>query len=305
MPAPRGWHEIYDFIAPRGDGGGMKCLLVDDEPGIREGLAMLLRRRGIEVDTAGDCAAAAEHLANQVFDVVVTDWRLPDGVALSFAADCPAPVLAVSGHPEEVECSGSIQAVMAKPVRPQQLLDRITACGAAPPAEAEDDAELPRDVKFVIDDVLAQLPDGLDVACHDDGTFVVVRVKLPDGDIPTVNNLGGDLRILGDQGSRELELRLYRDGRLDTTTAVARLEDAWPQCDVFALDCHGTAVDGPTYSALLADVAKHHARGGRIFLLNVPKRLDSITSVWANDHDMPMRERVGPRLSAELADLWS
>jgi DNA-binding NtrC family response regulator len=48
-------------------------LLVDDEPGIREGLAMLLRRRGFEVHTAGDCATAAERLANQTFDVVVTD----------------------------------------------------------------------------------------------------------------------------------------------------------------------------------------------------------------------------------------
>ena len=50
----------------------MKCLLVDDEPGIREGLAMLLRRRGFEVTTAGDCAAAAAALDAQNFDVVVT-----------------------------------------------------------------------------------------------------------------------------------------------------------------------------------------------------------------------------------------
>ena len=37
-----------------------RVLVADDEPGIREGLAMLLRRRGFEVTTAGDCAAAVQ-----------------------------------------------------------------------------------------------------------------------------------------------------------------------------------------------------------------------------------------------------
>lgn len=45
--------------------------------------------------------------------------------------------------------------------------------------------------------------------------------------------------------------------------------------------------------------------GGRICLINVPEHLESITSVWESTHDMPMRERVGARLSAELAELWS
>jgi CheY-like chemotaxis protein len=137
----------------------MKCLLVDDEPGIREGLAMLLRRRGFEVHTAGDCAAAQHQLATQTFDVVVSDWRLPDGLALTFAFDSPAPVVAVSGHPEEVEVSGSIREVMAKPVRPAQLLERIAAVVA--PIE-EEEVCAPKDVQRVIDDVLAQLPEGLD-----------------------------------------------------------------------------------------------------------------------------------------------
>ncbi len=43
----------------------------------------------------------------------------------------------------------------------------------------------------------------------------------------------------------------------------------------------------------------------RICLINVPEHLESITSDWESTHDMPMRERVGPRLSVELAELWS
>ena len=77
----------------------MRCLLVDDEPGIREGLAMLLRRRGFEVVTAADCAAAQACLDEQSFDVVVTDWRLPDGVALAFLRDCEVPAIAVPANP--------------------------------------------------------------------------------------------------------------------------------------------------------------------------------------------------------------
>ena len=280
-------------------------LLVDDEPGIREGLAMLLRRRGFEVHTAGDCAAAAHQLATQSFDVVVTDWRLPDGLALSFAADSPAPVVAVSGHPEEVQVVGSIRDVMAKPVRPAQLLERIAATVVPAAANDADEVTMPRDVQRVMDDVLAQLPEGLEASCHDDGTFVVLRVPLPSGDLPIIRSLGGDLRILATATGRELELRLCRDGRPDANTPVVRLNETWPVCDSFAVDCDGTDIAPDTFSSWLDCVEKHHAEGGEIRLLNVPDRLESITSVWETTHDMPIRERVGPRLSAELTELWS
>lgn len=288
----------------------MRCLLVDDEPGIREGLAMLLRRRGFEVHTAGDCATAAEHLANQEFDVVVSDWRLPDGLALTFAKDSPVPVVAVSGHPEEVDRIGSICDVMAKPVRPAQLLERVHACveehRKSQPAEVvEPEVPLARDVQVVLDDLMAQLPQEAVVNCHDDGTFVVLHAKMPKASVPEIQHRGGDLRILTSEHYCELELRLCRDGRPDADTSVIALGDAWPVSDSFAIDCAGTEVDADTFSNWLTDVEERNARGGRICLLNVPERLESVTSVWERTHDMPMRERVGPRLSAELAELWS
>ena len=288
----------------------MKCLLVDDEPGIREGLAMLLRRRGYEVQTAGDCAAAAAELSAQRFDVVVTDWRLPDGIAATFAETSPCPVVAVSGHPEEVGVAGAIRDVLAKPVRPAQLLERIAAIvdadgASGSSADGHDEIELVRDVQVVVDDVLAQLPDDVEVACHDDGTFVVLRATLPDDLTPTVRHLGGDLRLVRDAGRRELELRLCRDGRPDPDVAVVAIGAPWPERDCFALDCDGTDASAETFSNWCAAVAERNAAGGRICLLNVPARLEPITAGQETTHDMPMRERVGPRLSAELTELWS
>jgi two-component system, NtrC family, response regulator PilR len=57
-------------------------LIVDDEPSARETLALLLRRRGHHVLEAGGVAAAMKRLSEDVFDVVITDLRMPDGDGL-------------------------------------------------------------------------------------------------------------------------------------------------------------------------------------------------------------------------------
>lgn len=265
---------------------------------------MLLRRRGHEVDTAEDCAGARACVREQEYDVVVTDWRLPDGLAATFVGECTCPVLAVSGHPEEVARSAPIREVLAKPVRPAALLERIAACGALKTEVREPAAPLARPAQAVIDDVLAQLPDGLDVGCVDDGAFAVVRVRLPEGFVPDVRPLGGDLRIVEGPGSRELELRVCRDGRPAADTTVVGMEDEWPVGRGFAIDCSGCEMSPAAFSAWLLTVAEHDSGAGRICLLNVPEHLEVTTEVWETTHDMPMRERVGPRLSEELAELW-
>ena len=154
-------------------------------------------------------------------------------------------------------------------------------------------------------DVVAQLPADTEVTCSDDGTFVVLRAKMPKGTVPSLTHRGGDLRVVTTDDSCEVELRLCRDGRPDASKPVVAIGDSWPSCDSFAIDCDGTNVEADTFSNWLADVEKRNARGGRICLINVPEHLESITSVWESTHDMPMRERVGPRLLAELAELWS
>jgi DNA-binding NtrC family response regulator len=59
-----------------------RLLVVDDEPAARSTLALLLRKRGHQVLEAEGAAAAAKHLAEDVFDLVVTDLRMPDGDGL-------------------------------------------------------------------------------------------------------------------------------------------------------------------------------------------------------------------------------
>jgi DNA-binding NtrC family response regulator len=57
-------------------------LVVDDEPSARTTLALLLRKRGHRVLEADGVTAATKRLADEVFDLVVTDLRMPDGDGL-------------------------------------------------------------------------------------------------------------------------------------------------------------------------------------------------------------------------------
>ena len=57
-------------------------LVVDDEPSARTTLALLLRKRGHQVVAAEGVATATKHLAEEIFDLVITDLRMPDGDGL-------------------------------------------------------------------------------------------------------------------------------------------------------------------------------------------------------------------------------
>src|SRR6266581_9719900 len=59
-------------------------LVADDEPGVRESLAEVLRDAGYAVQTAADGAAALAALERDDFGVVITDLRMPgaDGLAV-------------------------------------------------------------------------------------------------------------------------------------------------------------------------------------------------------------------------------
>jgi two-component system, NtrC family, response regulator PilR len=73
-----------DSIVP----AAKKILVVDDEPGIRQMLEILLRRQGWQVAAAPGCKSAVEAIAKspQPFPVVLTDLAMPDGSGLAVLA---------------------------------------------------------------------------------------------------------------------------------------------------------------------------------------------------------------------------
>ena len=80
-----------------------RALVVDDEPDIRELLAITLGRMNIDVETAGDYATAVKRLGSEVYDLVLTDMRLPDGDGLDLVEWIQAhrpgvPVAVITAH---------------------------------------------------------------------------------------------------------------------------------------------------------------------------------------------------------------
>jgi len=80
-----------------------RALVVDDEPDIRELLAITLGRMSIDVETAGDYASAVKRLGSEVYDLVLTDMRLPDGDGLDLVEWIQAhrpgvPVAVITAH---------------------------------------------------------------------------------------------------------------------------------------------------------------------------------------------------------------
>ena len=82
-------------------------LIVDDEPDIRELLELTLGRMNIETRAAADVAGAREFLANEKFDLCLTDMRLPDGDGLELVEfiqqqqpDLPVAVITAHGNME-------------------------------------------------------------------------------------------------------------------------------------------------------------------------------------------------------------
>ena len=83
------------------------ALVVDDERDIRELLVLTLGRMGLRVDTAADIASAHAQLADQPYDLCLTDMRLPDGSGLDLIThissrypDTPVAMITAYGNVE-------------------------------------------------------------------------------------------------------------------------------------------------------------------------------------------------------------
>ena len=83
------------------------ALVIDDEPDIRELLALTLGRMDIDTVVAEDVSGAKRELGNHRFDICLTDMRLPDGDGLDLvqwmqknATGVPVAVITAHGNVE-------------------------------------------------------------------------------------------------------------------------------------------------------------------------------------------------------------
>lgn len=118
--------------APR----GIDVLLVDDEPAVLSSVRRLLESDGLRVRTADCLTAARAALAKGRFDVVVTDYNMPDGTGIELAeivaCEFPGlPVVLASGHlDEEVRASArsaGVRGYLLKPYTTQALIELIAS----------------------------------------------------------------------------------------------------------------------------------------------------------------------------------
>jgi CheY-like chemotaxis protein len=108
--------------------------VVDDEPGVRQTLARLLRHAGHQVVEAPDGPSALEVLATAEVDCVLTDLSMPgmSGYTLARAVKTARPglpVILLSGwqdaEPEDQADRQAVDAILGKPVKVPELLQTI------------------------------------------------------------------------------------------------------------------------------------------------------------------------------------
>ncbi|MGE5646884.1 MAG: response regulator [Acidobacteriota bacterium] len=109
----------------------MRVLLVDDEPGVRNYMRLILQKHGCAVVEAEDGVDAYRVIEREGgnFDLLITDVRMPEMDGPSLARQVRTqfpriPVLFVSGYPAEEHTFASSDLLM-KPFRPQTLISRI------------------------------------------------------------------------------------------------------------------------------------------------------------------------------------
>jgi DNA-binding response OmpR family regulator len=117
-------------------------LIVDDEPTVANTVRMLLESAGYRTIVAHDGQDAARLIGEAGPDAVLLDVILPrmDGVEVAIQACRTAPnckVMLFSGRPDAAKLLADARdrgynfEILAKPTRPQELLERIRALLAA------------------------------------------------------------------------------------------------------------------------------------------------------------------------------
>ena len=110
---------------------GMRILLVDDDPIARESIKLLLRIDRHNVTEAKDAEEAQKLFRQNVFDLVISDYFMPNTLGNELAVNLwrispSTPFLMVTGYYEKLVNSGvPVDAILAKPFGPHELRQAI------------------------------------------------------------------------------------------------------------------------------------------------------------------------------------
>lgn len=118
----------------------LQVLVVEDDPDSRELLVFILEPEGAQVTAVASANAAKAALAQQSFDLIISDLHLPQRDGCSLISDIrnlqpdqgsQTPAIALSGSVQEVEREAAFacgfQQFLLKPVDPDGLIDAIVA----------------------------------------------------------------------------------------------------------------------------------------------------------------------------------
>jgi DNA-binding response OmpR family regulator len=114
---------------------GMRVLIVDDEPMVRDVLERYLTRSGFVAESAGDGEAAIAAFDASRPDLVLLDLMLPrvDGFSVfrSIRARAATPVIMLTARGEETERIAGLELgaddYVAKPFSPREVVARVQA----------------------------------------------------------------------------------------------------------------------------------------------------------------------------------
>lgn len=113
-------------------------LIVEDEPGIRELIAVNLRHSGYTTHAVADTAAARSAIDATLPSLVVLDWMLPDRSGIELARELRSdprtrslPIIMLTARAQESDKLSGFEAgaddYVTKPFSPRELVARVRA----------------------------------------------------------------------------------------------------------------------------------------------------------------------------------
>ena len=202
------------------------CLIVDDDPALRELVGDHLTRYGLTARLADSAAAMRRELARGGIDIVLLDLMLPDGDGIELCRDLrmhsklPVIMLTAQGDPISRVLGLEMGAddYVAKPFEPRELLARIHALirrssGTLAPGAAEPAGELGAAPQFA--------PPGLSASARFGGWLVDWRNRMlvsPEGTGLSLSNV--EYRLLAAFAERPGEV-LSRGQLVEMTRSAA------------------------------------------------------------------------------------